>query len=706
MRNIFLALFVFVLVGVAFWSCSDSTSEPQDDSTAPAVSISSPSNYDEFFEGTAVSIKADATDNISVSKIEFIIDDSLEKTDSALPYEYLWNTTGKVGTHKIVLNAYDSSNNSSASDTLTVIIKEQLSIIVNTPNGGENWLMGYEQLIIWNGGSYENVKIDLYCGNILTRCISESTQNDGSYNWIVPSDLAQGSYKIRISNLLNEQIFDESNADFNILTEGDGNDFSNTATSITAPHIGNYAISSSSDVDWYRIMLTAGSQYTFENISSTVATEFYLFGTGTEDGSDPGPFILWDNGSDGTENTSIIYTAFDSGFYFLKAGSYETKRSINSADIFDKSSGVYTLSVSIIPDTTLPQIVITQPEDSSEYIEDVTVSIKAEATDNHKISKVEYYIDNVLENTDETTPYEFLWNTTGNLGIHTIRAKAYDFSNNIAVSDEIEISVLEQSPPIDGMAFVIGGSFSMGDEIGDLLEGCRPVHNVYVDCFYMSKHEVTQSEWAQYMPVATYNYGAGDNYPVYYISWYMIIKYCNLRSMAEGLTPCYTINNSTNPSDWGSIPVETSSVWDSVICNWSNNGYRLPTEAEWEYAARGGIHYTDYYYFSGSDNINDVCWYYYNNTPYGSKPVETKLPNQLGIFDMSGNLFEWCWDRYGEYSIESSINPTGPTTGSYHVRRGGRWLNYSPECRVAYRYLDNPAYNNYNYIGFRVSRTR
>ena len=132
--------------------------------------------------------------------------------------------------------------------------------------------------------------------------------------------------------------------------------------------------------------------------------------------------------------------------------------------------------------------------------------------------------------------------------------------------------------------------------------------------------------------------------------------------------------------------------------------YRLPTEAEWEYAARGGSQ-TNNYIYSGSDNIDDVAWYNGNYPPYGSKPVGTKAPNELGIYDMSGNVNEWCGDWYSDYTSDAKTNPIGPIEGSIRVYRGGFWGSNAEVCRVALRSGISPGSSGArdSRIGFRLA---
>lgn len=308
------------------------------------------------------------------------------------------------------------------------------------------------------------------------------------------------------------------------------------------------------------------------------------------------------------------------------------------------------------------------------------------------------YTTNSSEPTSSSTVYSSPINVSSTT---TIKAKAFKDGWTPSSTASATYTISGGTP--GEMVLVPGGTFTMGDTRGEGDSNELPTHSVTLNSFYIGKYEVTQAEYAQYMQPSsnwTSNYGIGDNYPAYCVSWYAIIKYCNLRSLAEGLTPCYTISGSTDPANWGAVPTSNNSTWNAALCNWSANGYRLPTEAEWEYAARGATKTPDYLY-SGSDDINAVAWYS-GNSGYTSHPVGTKAPNGLGLYDMSGNLYEWCWDWYSSYSSSSQNNPTGPASGSYRVVRGGYWYDSAYYCRVAIRYSNGPNYGSIN--GFRLCR--
>ena len=222
-------------------------------------------------------------------------------------------------------------------------------------------------------------------------------------------------------------------------------------------------------------------------------------------------------------------------------------------------------------------------------------------------------------------------------------------------------------------------------------------------------HEVTQDEYQAVMEtnpsLFSSNPAEGEtqgNRPVDQVSWYACLVYCNKRSINEGLTPCYTVKGSKNPSDWGSIPKRKNSDWDAVTCNFEANGYRLPTEAEWEYLARGGnTTNSGQTIYSGSDAIDEVAWYRENS---GGKTheVKKKEPNDLGLYDMSGNVWEWCWDRYNIITTDTSS--VGTSSGSSRVQRGSGWNMDAYYCRTTYRTCSDPNLDGH-FMGFRVVRS-
>ena len=254
----------------------------------------------------------------------------------------------------------------------------------------------------------------------------------------------------------------------------------------------------------------------------------------------------------------------------------------------------------------------------------------------------------------------------------------------------------------------------------DGTESWKPKSNVFISeraieikSFYMSDHPVTRAEYKKLMKEDKWDYASaydkdgnklpGDavgNNPENMISWYAAIVYCNKLSMEEGLEPCYTIDGKTDPSDWGEyVPSSDDSVWDAVICNFTSGSYRLPTEAEWEWAARGGENYT----YSGGSYLDDVGWYKANTS--GTREVKSKKANAYGLYDMSGNVLEWCWD-WNNYNLSSATGPTGESMGQRPLRilRGGSWKSKDEDAQVNSRSCANPSYIN-NYFGFRLVRS-
>jgi formylglycine-generating enzyme required for sulfatase activity len=276
------------------------------------------------------------------------------------------------------------------------------------------------------------------------------------------------------------------------------------------------------------------------------------------------------------------------------------------------------------------------------------------------------------------------------------------------------------------MVLIPAGSFSMGDAFDP--EGADdelPVHTVSVSAFYMDETEVTKAKWDEVYAWATRhgytfdNAGSGKatNHPVHTVNWYDCVAWANARSQYGGFTPCYTNANGTTYTN--------STAAFAGGCDWSADGYRLPTEAEWEKAARGGASGRRFPW-NDSDNISHSRANYYASSsfnydtspttgyhpdydtggfPYTS-PVGSFAPNSYGLHDMAGNVGEWCWDWHGStyYASLPGTDPSGPASGSGRVRRGGYWTSTAIGpyyCRVAERSYNSPGVDN-NYLGFRL----
>lgn len=280
----------------------------------------------------------------------------------------------------------------------------------------------------------------------------------------------------------------------------------------------------------------------------------------------------------------------------------------------------------------------------------------------------------------------------------------------------------------EDFAFIPAGNFQMGDSFTEGSTWERPVHTVNVSAFHMARHETTTELWEDVrawgldngytdLPAGNGSLASkGENHPVHLVTWYDAVKWCNARSQKDGLTPCYRVGGAVFQTGTNS----------GVSCDFAANGYRLPTEAEWEKAARGGLggkrfpwgdtidHSQANYHANGSafsyDSSGYTSYTYHPTYDHGdhpfSSPVGSFAPNGYGLYDMAGNMWEWCWDWHDSnyYGSSPTNDPQGPASGMLRVYRGGGWNYGANFCRAATRGISNPG-NSSNGFGFRVARS-
>jgi formylglycine-generating enzyme required for sulfatase activity len=297
-------------------------------------------------------------------------------------------------------------------------------------------------------------------------------------------------------------------------------------------------------------------------------------------------------------------------------------------------------------------------------------------------------------------------------------------TNAFGEANSTSVTVTVISAPT-GFALIPSGSFTMGDALDGASDA--PTHTVNVSAFYMAQNLVTKAQWDTVRTWAISNgysdlavgEGKASNHPVQTISWFQMVKWCNARSQQEGLTPVYYTNDTqTTVYKTGDVNVTNAQV------KWTANGYRLPTEAEWEKAARGGlsgkrfpwgdtISQTQANYYASSDysyaydlssEVNNYHPTYATGAEAYTAPVGDFAANGYGLYDMAGNVLQWCWDWYGTYDTGTPTDPRGVISGTSRVLRGGGWASDASNCRTADRFYFGSS-QTFSGFGFRVARS-
>ncbi|MBU1070591.1 SUMF1/EgtB/PvdO family nonheme iron enzyme [Myxococcota bacterium] len=265
-----------------------------------------------------------------------------------------------------------------------------------------------------------------------------------------------------------------------------------------------------------------------------------------------------------------------------------------------------------------------------------------------------------------------------------------------------------ESPNLGTLKYVPGGTFQRDP---------TPTNLSTVSAFWMSRYEITRAQWASvtgWSDPSDIGASSGTGDPVQMMSWYDAIAFCNKLSLLEGLTPVYVVSGvDFSTLTYSQIPATDDATWNAATVNWAAEGYRLPTEMEWMWAAMGadttnpGATNTTGFArafagSTGSNVIDDYAWYMTNSSGK-THPAGTKIPNELGLFDLSGNVYERVWDWHGTYPTGPVTDYPGPASGTHGEVRGGSWRLNASYCEVAIRIMD-PQHSRSNDVGFRVVR--
>ena len=294
-------------------------------------------------------------------------------------------------------------------------------------------------------------------------------------------------------------------------------------------------------------------------------------------------------------------------------------------------------------------------------------------------------------------PFELAALALAVMYLHSVPASAAASGTAVVESPALADSLNR----MHGLVGVRAGRFIAGSPRFELYRYIdEEIHEVKLTRdFLLLDHEVTQAEWRRVMGWNESHF-RGEQRPVEEVTWFDAVDFCNRCSVREKLEPAYVVKLL---EEEGVHILQAEVIW-----NREANGYRLPTEAEWEYACRAGGQSA----FSNGRSVHccrqfdpgvaGVAWYA-GNANDGTHRVKEKSPNDWGLYDMHGNVWEWCWDWYAEYPLDSVNDPIGPKLGTLRTTRGGSWLSYARLCRSAYRGSVNPSQSE-NYLGLRLAR--
>jgi len=339
---------------------------------------------------------------------------------------------------------------------------------------------------------------------------------------------------------------------------------------------------------------------------------------------------------------------------------------------------------------------------------------------------------------EATLSYQWFSNTTasnvGGVAISGETNSSFEIPANLAAGTYfyfVEVRATGEAAPVRSavaavtvslleMVWIPGGVFELGRETGtEGFGNTTPVSTVTLSGFHIGRYPVTQEQFYEVMGFNPSHFttaqgrppAAGERdarRPAERVNWYEAIVFANRLSVMSGLTPAYEMQAAVggewtaDPDLWGAIPAASTARWNNVRIVAGSTGYRLPTEAQWEFAAKGGARPGGNFTFAGSNTADDVTWHSGNS---GSKTREVGLlqGNCLGLYDMSGNVWEWVWDWWGVYTGEPKTDPVGPDTGSLRVGRGGSWIFAASDSRSVSRSGTFPNIRYVN-VGFRLVR--